>query len=586
MQKRYPFKFLDAYTLNDSAFYFGRDEEIAAMYEMIFQTDLLLVYGASGTGKTSLIQCGLAAKFQTHEWLSLFVRRGNDINKSLEKALLEAGGDAGAESDDYDWLDQDWTQEVKPATKQNSQLAKRFKAIYLSNFKPIYLIFDQFEELYILGSKDEQNAFFETVKEILRLEQPIKIIISIREEYLGYLYEFERKVPQLFRKKMRVEPMNFDKVKEVITGVGKNPESLVTLQNNEEEHFASEVFAKIKGEERRVSIELPYLQVFLDKLYLTCTGDESRKSEARFSLTTLETIGDIGDVLRNLLDDQVRLTAENLTLKPEFIWQVLSPFVTLDGTKEPLSHEMLCNRLPAAEPGLIRQILLAFVNRRILRYTENEQLYEIAHDSLAKQIHAKRSDEEIALLEVQRLVKSQALIKKESREYFTERQLQLIEPFLIKYKPEKAELEWIEQSRRHIEAQKTAEKQKQEEKLALARKRLRKTRMLLAMALIALLIAVWQFFDANRAKKEALRQEEIAIEKGREAENALLDFKAEQAKKLDIEFDNLVKRAEDIKRGDIDIPEFMIDEMESIAKQHPDSLEMRGRINNLKSRQP
>lgn len=576
MQKRYPFKFLDAYTLSDSAFYFGRDEEIAAMYEMIFQTDLLLVYGGSGTGKTSLIQCGLAARFQTHEWLSLFVRRGNDINKSLDKELLKARGD------DFDWLEQDLTQDAASIPNKTSPLARQFKTIYLNNFKPIYLIFDQFEELYILGSKDEQNAFFETIKEILRLEQPIKIIISIREEYLGYLYEFERKVPQLLRKKLRVEPMNFDKVKEVITRVGKNPESLVSLKEGEEEQIAAGVFAKIKGKERRVSIELPYLQVFLDKLYLTCTGDESRTSEARFSLATLETIGDIGDVLRDLLDDQVQKTAEILDLNTEFIWKVLSPFVTLDGTKEPLSHEMLCSRLPAADPDIIKQILLTFVNRRILRYSENEQLYEIAHDSLAKQIHAKRSDEEIALLEVQRLVKSQALIKEDSREYFTERQLQLIEPFLDKYTPGKAELEWIEQSRRHIEAQKTAEKEKQQEELALARKRLHKTRMLLAMALIALLIAVWQYFDADKAKKEALRQEEIATEKSDEAEKALLDFKAEQAKKLRIEFDNLLKRTEPIRNANIAIPETIIIEMDSIARQHPDSIEMFETIEKLK----
>ena len=62
--KKYPFKFLDAYSQADHDFFFGREEEVAALYEMVFQTDILLVYGASGTGKTSLIQCGLANKFQ------------------------------------------------------------------------------------------------------------------------------------------------------------------------------------------------------------------------------------------------------------------------------------------------------------------------------------------------------------------------------------------------------------------------------------------------------------------------------------------------------------------------------------------
>lgn len=65
----YPFKLLDAYTREDRNFFFGRDEEIARLYEIVFQSDLIVLYGASGTGKTSLIQCGLAGKFESHDWL-------------------------------------------------------------------------------------------------------------------------------------------------------------------------------------------------------------------------------------------------------------------------------------------------------------------------------------------------------------------------------------------------------------------------------------------------------------------------------------------------------------------------------------
>jgi len=100
MQKKYPFKFLDAYTREDADIFFGREAEVDALYEMVFQTDLLLVYGASGTGKTSLIQCGLASKFQSHDWLALNIRRGSDLNEALEKALVQAGGTFSAEIKD------------------------------------------------------------------------------------------------------------------------------------------------------------------------------------------------------------------------------------------------------------------------------------------------------------------------------------------------------------------------------------------------------------------------------------------------------------------------------------------------------
>src|SRR4028118_1989281 len=102
--KKYPFKFLDAYSKEDTGIFFGRDEEINALYEMVFQSPILLIYGASGTGKTSLIQCGLASKFQSHDWLALTIRRGSNINTALEKVLADAGGNPDSKQDDMNWL--------------------------------------------------------------------------------------------------------------------------------------------------------------------------------------------------------------------------------------------------------------------------------------------------------------------------------------------------------------------------------------------------------------------------------------------------------------------------------------------------
>lgn len=100
---RYPIKFLDAYTRKDKDFFFGRNAEIEDLYQMVFQTDLLLIYGASGTGKTSLIQCGLANKFQEYDWMPLHVRRGDDINASLSQALERAGGYTTTDEEDLSW---------------------------------------------------------------------------------------------------------------------------------------------------------------------------------------------------------------------------------------------------------------------------------------------------------------------------------------------------------------------------------------------------------------------------------------------------------------------------------------------------
>jgi len=86
-----PFKFLDSFTKDDKEIFFGRDKETEELYHKIFESKILLVYCVSGTGKSSLINCGLAKKFNDTDWLPINIRRGNDIVESLEKGLKKAG---------------------------------------------------------------------------------------------------------------------------------------------------------------------------------------------------------------------------------------------------------------------------------------------------------------------------------------------------------------------------------------------------------------------------------------------------------------------------------------------------------------
>lgn len=502
MEKRYPFKFLDAYGRDDIAFFFGREEEIGALYRMVFQARIIVVYGTSGTGKTSLIQCGLASKFQTYDWLALYIRRGNNLIASLDKALC-------AESDGmFGYAGQ------KESVIRD--LPQKIAAVYRASFKPLYLIFDQFEELYVLGNKQEQDQFVKTVQEILQMEQPVKVIISIREEYLGHLYDFERMVPELMRKKLRVEPMNLDKVQTVVRKVGERPESNVSLRAGHEKAIATAIFKKIRGK-NALTIDLPYLQVFLDKLYLRITGDETRRADAVFTLAALKKTGDIGDVLRDFLDEQVVKIAREFEQPPDIIWEILSPFVTLDGTKEPLSESGLHDRRPAMSAVLLAAALQALVKSRILRFTEHDQRYEIAHDSLAKQVAAKRSDEEIALLEVQRLIKSQTALQTDAREFFSEKQLGFIEPYLGKFRPDADELDWIEQSRMYWRAQKEAQAMREREELEKAKAQAERERAMRTQAEAAKNDAIAQEQIAKAAKIDADNQRTNAIENERKA---------------------------------------------------------------------
>src|SRR5512137_2049606 len=127
-----PYKFLDSYTSEDRAIFFGREKEISELYRRVFESKILLVYGISGTGKSSLVNCGLASRFDESDWLPVNVRRGNNIVSSLNEAI---------------------SKQAITRLKKSRTFEEKLQSVYLDHFKPIYLIFDQFEELFIFGTE-------------------------------------------------------------------------------------------------------------------------------------------------------------------------------------------------------------------------------------------------------------------------------------------------------------------------------------------------------------------------------------------------------------------------------------------------
>ncbi|MFK7809632.1 MAG: hypothetical protein AB8F74_17640 [Saprospiraceae bacterium] len=235
-----PFKFLDSYTVDDRAFFFGREKEIDKLYNMVFSTNLLLIYGPSGAGKTSLIQCGLASRFEDTDWHDIHVRWRGDINVSMKQVLKKH---AIAE------------------LSEEATAVEMIQSIYLDHFKPLFLVFDQFEELYILGSEPERELFIDTISKLLELDIPLKIIFSMREEYIARLYDFEQKVPNLFKNRFRIDPMDQETVASVIRGLADHFD--ITLEN--EEVTIEKIIDNISSSGH---IQLSYLQVYLDYLYV------------------------------------------------------------------------------------------------------------------------------------------------------------------------------------------------------------------------------------------------------------------------------------------------------------------------------
>ncbi|MCP4156501.1 MAG: hypothetical protein GY757_52795 [bacterium] len=429
-----PFKLLDAYEKNDRDIFFGRKKEIEVLYETSLKTDLLLVYGETGTGKTSLIKCGLANRFDKTDWCELYIKRGENINVSLWREIFR---------------------NTQKNIAINATIPEALRELYLEYLRPIYLIFDQFEELFILGTKQEQQSFFESISLLQQSGVSCKVILVMREEYISRLYEYEHMLEALFENRIRVEPLKMSNLEEVIRGSAEafditleDPEKTVAgiLENNRD----------IKG-----MILLPYLQVYLDKLYMeakktptakksptpeknTAKKDTAKKKqtggmgeEIVFNRDLVKRTGKIDKVMASFLNEQTwRIEGELKKTYPEeplkAAWQVLNKFVTPEGTSQPMQKETLYSKCPEFKKELIDFCLDQWESARILRYSDKNNTCEIAHDSLAKLIDDKRSVEDKALQDAEILVNTKFKTKNwQGRPLLlSNSELQLLKPYL------------------------------------------------------------------------------------------------------------------------------------------------------------
>ena len=383
-----PFKFLDSYTRDDREIFFGRDRETEELYRKVFESKTLVVYGVSGTGKTSLIDCGLANKFQDADWLPVRIRRGKDIVQSLVDGLQSAA-------------------DLRETGKQKSNTEKvlrLLRSIYLDHFKPVYLIFDQFEEVFIFGTREERNEFARIIKSIADSELACRIIFSVREEYLASFTEMEEVIPGIMQNRFRVERMNRQNAISVIDGPCRKHGI------NTEEGFAAALLERVS--EGGAGIELAYLQVYLDRLYNLAV--QEREEEPGFTGGLLERAGSITDLLGTFLNEQV-LKMED----PALADAILKSLVSAKGTKRQLTAREAAESVQVFNPGMkteqVREMILSLVNLRILRGEDDEGRYELRHDSLAAKIFEKISADEMELLEVRQFIDN-ALLNYSKRE--------------------------------------------------------------------------------------------------------------------------------------------------------------------------
>ena len=174
-----PYQGLKRFNVKDRDRFFGRDKLIARLFEAVNRSNLSLVLGASGSGKSSVVRAGLIPELEksleSQTFYDFIFTPNQDPFESLYRCLL-------SEEKNYNFSKSD----AKIALEAKANTLKEVIRT-LRNDGERWLIFvDQFEELFtICDDPDKRKNFISGLVEVAKFgDSSVKIVLAMRADFL------------------------------------------------------------------------------------------------------------------------------------------------------------------------------------------------------------------------------------------------------------------------------------------------------------------------------------------------------------------------------------------------------------------
>lgn len=236
-----PYLGLRSFTYDDRDLFAGRDRLLDDLAEQLVHDPprCLLIQGASGSGKSSLIHAGLVPRLQY-----LFEQRG---------LLLK-------------------TMTMRPSKQPLAQLHVALAALGLPETtdsiaiaEPMrnLLVIDQFEEVFTQSDKDQADAFVHACSLLPPPNQSgVFIVVALRVDYLPQLFQTYSQFYELLQKQaVNLYPMSADDLRMAIL------RPLQARHGNQQRGFEPALLERLVADAAGESTALPLLQFTLQDLW-------------------------------------------------------------------------------------------------------------------------------------------------------------------------------------------------------------------------------------------------------------------------------------------------------------------------------
>jgi WD40 repeat protein len=201
-----PYRGLAAFQPDDADRFFGRDELVADLVQRLDRDRILFVVGPSGSGKSSLVRAGLIPALRSgaitgsERWaVALFSPRSNpteELTYQLRRIAEWVLADRG----------------ISPPPD-----ARSLADAVCDVTGGLLLVIDQFEELFTLNRRPEQEAFVETLQTIAdNVGSRLRIAMAMRADFYGVCATFPWLAWRATANQVLVGPMRHADMRKVI----------------------------------------------------------------------------------------------------------------------------------------------------------------------------------------------------------------------------------------------------------------------------------------------------------------------------------------------------------------------------------